>query len=157
MGKECVNQAQGLTMPLGEDVGRPAAMPPALDTQMLAAPPSTAPSPPTIEVQGPTPLNSQEGDKAASLLEVPMAPALSAAIPGPPRRSWSHSRSPAPNPADCRRSSRLVTPTPSVVATPSPQEPRRSPRIATPSPASGSRKRSSPPADKEPPAKKRQV
>jgi hypothetical protein len=80
-------------MPLGEEVGRPSAMPPALDTQTPAAPPFTAPPLPTIEVQGPTPLNSQEGDKAASLLEVPMAPALSAAIPGgPPRRSPEYGR-----------------------------------------------------------------
>lgn len=148
-----VPMAEGPTMPSGEKVGGPSAMP--------AAPPSAAPPPPTIEVQGPTPLNSQEGNKAASLLEVPTAPALPAAIPGgSPRQSRSRSRSPAPNPADCRRSPRLATPTPSVVAAPSPppvEEPRRSPRIATPSPASGSRKRSSPPADKEPPAKKRRV
>jgi hypothetical protein len=136
-----VPMAEGPTMPSGEEVGRPSAMPPALDTQTPAAPSSAAPPPPTIEVQGPTPLNSQEGDKAASLLEVPTPPA---AIPGgSPRQSWSRSCSPAPNPADCRRSPRLATPTPSVVATPSPspvEEPRRSPQIATPSPASGSRK-----------------
>jgi hypothetical protein len=153
-----VPMAEGSTMPLGEDVGRPSAMPPALNTQTPAAPLSTAPLP-TIEVQGPTPLNSQEGDKAASLLPVPLAPApaLSAAISGSPRQSQSRTRSPAPNPADCRRSPRLATPIPSVVAAPSPQEPRHSPRIAMPSPASGSRKRSSPPADKEPPAKKCRV
>jgi hypothetical protein len=153
--------AEGPTMPSGEEVGRPSAMLPALDTQTSAAPSSAAPPPLTIEVQGPTPLNSQEGDKAASLLEVPTAPAPPAAIPGGSlRQSRSHSRSPAPNPADCHRSPRLATPTPSVVAAPSPppvEEPRRSPRIAMPSPASGSRKRSSPPADKEPPAKKCRV
>jgi hypothetical protein len=60
-----VLMAEGPTMPLGEEVGRPSAMPPALDTQMPAAPSSAAPPPLTIEVQGPTPLNSQEGDKAA--------------------------------------------------------------------------------------------
>jgi hypothetical protein len=135
-----VPMAEGLTMPLGEEVGHPSAMPPALDTQTPAAPPSTAPPPPTIEVQGPTPLNSQEGNKPASLLEVPTAPALSASIPGSPRRSRRRTHSPAPNPADCRCFPQLTTPTPSVVAAPSPQEPRCSPHIATPSPASGSHK-----------------
>jgi hypothetical protein len=155
--QEVVPMAEGPTMPSGEEIG----VPPALDTQTPAAPPSTAPPPPTIEVQGPTPLNSQEGEKVAAFLEVPTAPAFSGATPGgPPRRTQSRSRSPAPNPADCRRSSRLATPTPSVVAVASPVpvvEPRHSPRIATPSPSPGSLKRSSTPADKEPPVKKRQV
>lgn len=143
--------------------------PPALDAQRPAAPPSAVPPPPTIEVEGPTPHNSQEGEKATGLLVVPPAPALSTATQAVPwRQSRSRSRSPVANPADLRRSPRLATPTPSAVAEPSPPPvaettpgeptvPRRSPRLATPDPSPGSLKRSSTPADKEPPAKKRRV
>jgi hypothetical protein len=54
------------------------------------APASSAPLAPTIEVQGPTPHNSQEGKKAPDLLEVPTAPALPPAIEaGPLRQSQS--------------------------------------------------------------------
>jgi len=150
---------EGPAMPLGEAT----AIPPA------PAPPSTVPPPipppPTIEVQGPTPQNSQEGEKAAALLEVPVQPGIPAATqPGPQRQSRSRSHSPAVNPAEVRRSPRLATLSPSAAAerTPSPGTvtdptvPRRSPRIASPAPSPGSLKRSATPVDKGP-AKKRRV
>lgn len=155
---------EGPTMPLGEAKALPPAPAP--------APPSTVPPPlpppPTIEVQGPTPQNSQEGEKATGLLEVPSAPALSAPQAGPSRQSRSRSRSPV-DPATLRRSPRLASPGPSIAdptppplpeTTPGtvtePTVPRRSPRIVTPTPSPGSLKRSATPGDKGP-AKKRRV
>ncbi len=146
------------------DLAIPPAIVPAAQLVEMSPPPiTTAPlDPPIIEVQGPTPQNSQEGETGTSLLKVPPAHTEPASTePDPSRRSRTRSRSPAPNPSDLRRSPRLASPLPSNIAesTPSsatdPTEPRRSPRLATPGPSSGLLKRPSPPADDEPPAKRR--